>query len=53
MEKYVKSSKLPEAKDFAHSISGWDKPEATTDENEDYIPTEDVDLVPFSDLDDD
>lgn len=52
LEKYAKSNKYPEARDFARSLLGWDKLKAISNENEDYIPIEDVDLLPFSDLDD-
>lgn len=52
LEKYAKNNKYPEARDFARALLGQDKPEAISEGNEDYIPMEDVDLLPFSDLDD-
>jgi len=36
LEKYAKSNKYPEARDFALSMLGRDKPETISDENEDY-----------------
>jgi hypothetical protein len=52
LEKYAKNNKYPEARDFACALLGQDKPEAISEGSEDYIPMEDVDLLPFSDLDD-
>ena len=37
LEKYAKSNKYPEAQDFARSMLGRDKPEATSDDNADEL----------------
>jgi len=53
LRKYANNTKYPEAREFARFVLGWDSADGSTGDNgEDMQWNEDIDVLPFTDMDD-